>query len=222
MYTIIEAARHLSINLSGARVAIQGYGNAGSFAATLLGDDVGCKIIAVSDSQGGIYNPDGLNGHEVLAHKERTGSVVGFPGSTPISNEDLLELDCEILLPSALEDVITARNVDKIKARIIGELANGPTSADANEALYKRGIMVIPDILCNAGGVTVSYFEWVQGLYHFWWNEQEVRAKLQEVMTKAFQGVLEMSLKKNVSMRKAAYMVAVSRIAEAMKLRGWV
>jgi glutamate dehydrogenase/leucine dehydrogenase len=222
MYTIIEAAKHLKIKLAGARVAIQGYGNAGSFAAILLGEDTGCKIVAVSDSKGGIYNEAGLDGRKVLAHKEKTGSVVGFKGASPISNEDLLELDVEILLPSALESVITEKNVKKVKAKIIGELANGPTSAEANEALYKRGIMVIPDILCNAGGVTVSYFEWVQGLYHFWWNEQEVRAKLAEVMTKAFQGVLEMSLKRKVSMRKAAYMVAVSRIAEAMKLRGWV
>ena len=222
MYTIIEAAKHLKINLKGAKVAIQGYGNAGSFAAILLGEDTGCKIVAVSDSKGGIFNANGLDGRKVLAHKEKTGSVVGFAGSTPISNEDLLELDVEILLPSALEDVITMKNVKNIKAKIIGELANGPTSAEANEALYKRGIMVIPDILCNAGGVTVSYFEWVQGLYHFWWNEQEVRVKLEEVMTKAFQGVLDMSLKKKVSLRKAAYMVAVTRIAEAMKLRGWV
>ena len=222
MYTIIEAARHLNIELKGARVAIQGYGNAGSFAAMLLGEETGCTIVAVSDSRGGIYNEAGLDGRQVLAYKEKTGSVVGFPGSEPISNESLLELDVPILLPSALEDVITMENAAKIKARIIGELANGPTSAEANEALYQRNIMVIPDILCNAGGVTVSYFEWVQGLYHFWWNESEVRAKLEEVMTNAFRGVLEMSLKRKVSMRKAAYMVAVSRVAEAMKLRGWV
>jgi glutamate dehydrogenase/leucine dehydrogenase len=222
MYTIIEAARHLDIALKGAKVAIQGYGNAGSFAAILLGEDLGCTIVAVSDSRGGIYNEAGLDGRKVLAHKEKTGSVVGFPGSQPISNESLLELDVPILLPSALEDVITMKNAANIKARIIGELANGPTSAEANEALYQRGIMVIPDILCNAGGVTVSYFEWVQGLYHFWWNESEVRAKLEEVMTNAFRGVLEMSLKHKVSMRKAAYMAAVSRVAEVMKLRGWV
>ncbi len=222
MYTIIEAAKHLNINLKGAKVAIQGYGNAGSFAAILLSEETGCTIVAVSDSKGGIYNENGLNSREVLAHKEKTGSVVGFPGSKPISNEALLELDVPILLPSALEDVITMKNVANIKAKMIGELANGPTSAEANEALYKRGIMVIPDILCNAGGVTVSYFEWVQGLYHFWWNEAEVRVKLEEVMRGAFKGVLEMSLKHKVSLRKAAYMVAVSRVAEAMKLRGWV
>ena len=222
MYTIIEAAKHLKINLKGAKVAIQGYGNAGSFAAILLGEDCGCNIVAVSDSKGGIYNENGLNGRKVLEYKDKNGSVVGFPGARPISNTELLELDVEILLPSAMEDVITDKNVKNIKAKIIGELANGPTSAEANEALYKRGIMVIPDILCNAGGVTVSYFEWVQGLYHFWWNEAEVRVKLQEIMTTAFKDVLAMSLKHKVSLRKGAYMVAVSRVAEAMKLRGWV
>jgi len=222
MYTIIEAAKHLKMNLKGARVAIQGYGNAGSFAAILLNEDTGCNIVAVSDSKGGIYNAKGLDPRKVLEHKEKTGSVVNFAGAQNITNEALLELDVDILLPSALEGVITAANVNNIKARIIGELANGPTAADANEALYKRGIMVIPDILCNAGGVTVSYFEWVQGLYHFWWNESEVRQKLSEVMTKAFQDVLAESLKRKISMRKAAYLVAVSRIAEAMKLRGWV
>jgi len=222
MYTIIEAAKHLKINLKGAKVAIQGYGNAGSFAAILLGEDCGCNIVAVSDSKGGIYNENGLNGRKVLEYKDKNGSVVGFPGARSISNAELLELDVEILLPSAMEDVITDKNVKNIKAKIIGELANGPTSAEANEALYKRGIMVIPDILCNAGGVTVSYFEWVQGLYHFWWNEAEVRVKLQEIMTTAFKDVLVMSLKHKVSLRKGAYMVAVSRVAEAMKLRGWV
>jgi glutamate dehydrogenase/leucine dehydrogenase len=222
MYTIIEAAKHLKINLKGAKAAIQGYGNAGSFAAILLNEETGCDIVAVSDSRGGIYNAKGLDPRKVLAYKEKTGSVVNFPGSKNITNEELLELDVEILLPSALEGVITASNVKNIKAKIIGELANGPTSAEANEALYKKGIMVIPDILCNAGGVTVSYFEWVQGLYHFWWNETEVRQKLSEIMTKAFQDVLAESLKRKVSMRKAAYLVAVGRIAEAMKLRGWV
>lgn len=222
MYTIIEAARHLNIDLKGARVAIQGYGNAGSFAAILLSEETGCAIVAVSDSKGGIYNENGLDVRQVLSYKKETGSVVGFPGSQPISNAEVLELDVDILLPSALEGVITMENAHKIKAKIIGELANGPTSAEANEALYERNIMVIPDILCNAGGVTVSYFEWVQGLYHFWWNEAEVRTRLEEMMTKAFRGVLDMSLKHKVSLRKAAYMVAVARIAEAMKIRGWV
>lgn len=222
MYTLIEAAKHLKINLKGARVAIQGYGNAGSFAAKLLNDEVGCTIVAISDSKGGIFNEKGLDPNKVLAHKAKTGSVINFPGATNIPNEALLETDVEILLPAALEGVITMANVKNIKAKIVGELANGPTSADANEALYKRGVMVIPDILCNAGGVTVSYFEWVQGLYHFWWNESEIHQKLSEVMSKAFQTVLAESLKRKISMKKAAYIVAVSRVAEAMKLRGWV
>jgi len=222
MYTVIEAARHLNINLQGATVAVQGFGNAGSHAATLLNEEVGCTIVAVSDSKGGIYNANGLDVRQVIAYKKETGSVVGFPGSTPVSNAELLELDVDILMPSALEGVITVENAGNIKAKIVGELANGPTSAEANEALFARNIMVIPDILCNAGGVTVSYFEWVQGLYHCWWNETEVRTKLEEIMTRAFRGVLEMSLKHQVSLRKAAYMVAVARVAESMKLRGWV
>ncbi|MCL2150049.1 MAG: Glu/Leu/Phe/Val dehydrogenase [Dehalococcoidia bacterium] len=222
VYTIIEAARHLKIDLKGAKVAIQGYGNAGSFAAILLSEEAGCTIVAVSDSKGGICNQNGLNAREVVAYKKKTGSVAGFPGSQPLSNAELLELGVDILLPAALEGVITMENASNIKATIIGELANGPTSAEANEALHQRGVLVIPDILCNAGGVSVSYFEWVQGLYHFWWNEAEVRTKLAEVMTNAFRSVLEMSLKHQVSLRKAAYMVAVSRVAEAMKLRGWV
>lgn len=222
MYTIVEAAKHLNIPLKHARVAIQGYGNAGYFAAALLHADLDCKIVAVSDSRGGIFNAGGLDPELVNAHKTKTGSVINFPGSVNITNEELLEQDVEILLPSALEGVITMDNVARIKAKIIGELANGPTAADANEALYKRGVMVIPDILCNAGGVTVSYFEWVQGLYHFWWNETEVRQKLSEIMVNAFTAVLKESTARKISMRQAAYVVAVSRVAESMKLLGWV
>ena len=222
MYTVIEAAKHLNIPLKHARVAIQGFGNAGAFAASLLHDDLGCRIVAVSDSMGGVFSEDGISPELISEHKQKTGSVINYPGTTSISNEDLLELDVEILLPSALEGVITMANVKNIKAKIIGELANGPTSIEANEELYKRGIMVIPDILCNAGGVVVSYFEWVQGLYHFWWNQTEVRAKLSETMVNAFQGVLKESLARKISMREAAYVVAVSRVAESMKLLGWV
>lgn len=222
MYTIREAAKHLNIDLSKANIAIQGFGNAGYYAAVLATQLFGSKVIAVSDSKGGIVMESGIDAEEILAHKEKTGSVVGFPGSKRITNEALLELDADILLPSALENVITKKNASKIKAKIIGELANGPTDPEADDILYKNNVFVIPDFLCNAGGVTVSYFEWVQNLNSFYWEEEEVHAKLDKKMTKAFADVLGMSLEHNVDMRTAAYMVSVLRVAEAMKLRGWV
>jgi len=222
MYTLREAAEHLKMNLSKAKVAIQGYGNAGYYAALLAGEMFGSKVVAVSDSKGGIFMESGLDADAVLEHKNKTGSVVNFPGSKPVSNEALLELDVDVLFPSALENVITSSNAGKIKAKIVGELANGPTTPDADDTLYKKGVFVIPDFLCNAGGVTVSYFEWVQNLYSHYWEEAEVYEKLDKKMTKAFYDVLEMSLEHKVDMRTAAYMVAVQRVAEAMKLRGWV
>jgi glutamate dehydrogenase (NAD(P)+) len=222
MYTLREAAEHLKMNLSKAKVAIQGYGNAGYYAALLVKEMFGSKVVAVSDSKGGIFMESGLDADAVLEHKNKTGSVVNFPGSKPVSNEALLELDVDVLFPSALENVITSSNAGKIKAKIVGELANGPTTPDADDTLYKKGVFVIPDFLCNAGGVTVSYFEWVQNLYSHYWEEAEVYEKLDKKMTKAFYDVLEMSLEHKVDMRTAAYMVAVQRVAEAMKLRGWV
>lgn len=222
MYTIREAAKHLGIDLSKATVAVQGYGNAGYYAAKLAKELFGSKVIAVSDSRGGIIVEDGLDADDVLDHKNRTGSVVNYPGSKPISNEALLELDVDVLLPSALENVITESNAANIKAKIIGELANGPTTPEADDILYKHGRFVIPDFLCNAGGVTVSYFEWVQNLYSYYWDEETVHERLDRKMTKAFHDTLAMSLEHKVDMRTAAYMVAVLRVAEAMKLRGWV
>ena len=222
MYTVREAAKHLKMDLSKVTVAVQGYGNAGYYAALLVKELFGSKVIAVSDSRGGIVMDQGLDANAVQAHKAKTGSVVGFPGSKPISNEDLLELDVDILFPSALEDVITEKNADKIKAKIVGELANGPTVPEADDILYKKGVFIIPDFLCNAGGVTVSYFEWVQNLYSYYWDEDLVYERLDKKMTKAFDDVLKMSLDNKVDMRTAAYMVSVSRVAEAMKLRGWV
>jgi len=220
VYTIREAAKHLRIDLKKATVAIQGYGNAGWFAAKLL-HEMGAKIVAVSDSQGGICNPNGLNPLAVLDHKEKTGSVKNFAGAKNITNEELLELPVDILCPAALENQITGKNAGRIKAKLIAEIANGPTTPDADKILHKKGVFVIPDFLCNAGGVTVSYFEGVQNTYNYYWTAEEVYQKLDKIMTRAFQEVLDMSLKQNVNMRVAAYLVAVKRVADACKLRGW-
>jgi len=217
-----EAAKALGINLKGATVAIQGYGNAGTFSATLLQDLYGCKIVAVSDSKGGVINMSGLDPVEAIKHKEKTGSVVGLKGTKPVSNEELLELDVDILVPSALENVITSKNAKNVKAKIIVETANGPTTPDADEILFKNKKFVIPDFLCNAGGVTVSYFECVQNEYNYFWDLPTVHERLDKIMTKSFKEVYEMSKKHNVHMRTGAYLVAVQRVAEAMKVRGWV
>ncbi|MFQ3548548.1 MAG: Glu/Leu/Phe/Val dehydrogenase [Armatimonadota bacterium] len=221
-YTTREAAKHLNIDLKNAKVAIQGFGNAGQYAATLFQDLLGCKIVAVSDTRGGIYSPSGFDAHEIVKHKLKTGAVGGFPNTEMISNEDLLELDVEILVPAALENVITAQNANNIKAKIICELANGPTLPEADEILFKNGVFMIPDFLANAGGVTVSYFEWVQNLMNFYWDENDVHEKLDKKMTKAFNDVLLMAKDYEVDMRTAAYMVSIQRVADAMKLRGWV
>ncbi|RKY95634.1 MAG: glutamate dehydrogenase [Candidatus Hydrothermota bacterium] len=222
MYTVREAARFLGIDLKEATFAIQGYGNAGSFGAILAKELFGSKIVAVSDSRGGIYSEKGLDPHAVLEHKRKTGSVVDFPGTTPITNEELLELDVTVLVPAALENVITAENAPRIKARIIAELANGPTTPEADEILHKNGKFVIPDFLCNAGGVTVSYFEWVQNINGYYWSIERVHEELDKKMTKAFNDVLEQYKERKVHPRLAAYLVAVQRVVEAMKLRGWV
>ena len=221
-YTVRDAAKHLNIDLSTATVAIQGFGNAGQFAATLFASLLGCKIVAVSDTRGGVYSEDGIDAEAIVKHKLETGTVNGFPGTRPVSNEDLLELSVDVLIPAALDGVITERNAEKIKAKIICELANGPTTVEADEILYKNDVFVIPDFLANAGGVTVSYFEWVQNTMNYYWEEDEVHVKLDKKMTKAFQDVLATSLDAKVDMRVAAYMVAIERVAEAMKLRGWV
>ena len=217
-----EAAKHLKIDLKKATVAVQGYGNAGSFVAMLVSEKFGSKVVAVTDSKGGIYNKEGLDAEKVLEHKKKTGSVMGSPGTKEISNEEILELDVDILFPSALENVITHGNAGKIKAKIVAELANGPTTPEADEILYKNKVFVIPYFLCNAGGITVSYFEWVQNITGDYWDEAAVYSKLDKKMTKAFKDVLEISLKEKVDMRTAAYMVAVQRVATVMKLRGWV
>ena len=221
VYTIREATKKLNIPLKGATVAVQGYGNAGSYAAILL-EEMGARIIAVSDSKGGVLNEKGLDPRAILQHKQKTTSVVGFSGTKAISNEDLLETQCDILVPAALENVITGKNASRINARIVAEAANGPTTPEADEILFRNKVFDIPDFLCNAGGVTVSYFEWVQNVYGLYWPVEEIHDRLDKIMTKAFNDVYDMHLKNNVNMRMAAYMLSVQRVAEAMKLRGWV
>jgi glutamate dehydrogenase (NAD(P)+) len=219
VYTIIDAARDLGMDLTKARVAVQGYGNAGAIAAQLMAAQ-GSKIVAVSDSTGAIYKPEGFDPSSVLAWKQEHHSVVGFPGTREISNAELLEVDCDILIPAALENQITGANAGKIQARLIAEAANGPTTPEADEILYKNGKFVIPDILCNAGGVTVSYFEWVQDLERDFWTVEHVNEKLRAIMDKAFGATLEVSKKEQVNMRTAAYLLAVQRVADATSVRG--
>jgi glutamate dehydrogenase (NAD(P)+) len=222
MFCTREAGKALGIELKGATTAIQGYGNAGQF-AHLLGEELlGLKVVAVSDSRGGILNPDGLEAKAVMEHKNSTGAVKGFPGTKEITNEELLELDVTVLVPAALENQIGDWNAANIKAKIVAELANGPTTPEADEILYKNGVYVIPDFLCNAGGVTVSYFEQVQNAYDYYWDEKAVHERLDQKMTAAFHAVHEMAQRHKVHNRLAAYLVAVNRVAEVVRLRGWV
>ncbi len=221
VYTIREAAKIMDINLNDAAVAIQGYGNAGFNLGRLLTNE-GCRVIAVSDSKGGILNKDGLDCKAVKEHKDKTGSVIGFLQSKQITNEECLSTECDFLIPAALENQITGRNANNINAKVVAEAANGPVTPEADVILSNKGIFQIPDFLCNAGGVTVSYFEWVQNNYGYYWTEEEVYGKLDKKMTKAFYDVYEMAEKEGVDNRTAAYMVAVNRVAEAVKLRGWV
>lgn len=214
-----EAAKVTGLNLKDATVAIQGFGNVGSNAAFSLAE-MGCKIVALSDSRGAIFSPKGINPLAALRYKEKTGSVVGLAGCEELTNEELLELECDILLPAALENVITRNNASRIKARIIVEGANGPTTPEADKILYDNKVFLVPDILANAGGVTVSYFEWVQNLNRDHWPLSEVKRKLEEKMTEAFRSVYETSVKNNVDMRAAALMVGVGRVAEAIKTLG--
>lgn len=218
MYTVVEAAKHLGINLKGATVAVQGYGNVGYNAARLL-HEIGCKVIAVSDSKGGAYNSEGLDPVKVLEYKNKTSSVLDYPGSSVLTNEQLLELECDILVPAALENQITGANAANIKAKIVAEGANGPVTPEADEILFKKGVFVIPDILANSGGVIVSYFEQVQNQMNYYWTEDEVRTKLKDAITKAFNDVLSMSKQHNINMRVAAYMLAVKRVADALMAR---
>ncbi len=221
MTCIREAARLLGFDTVGTTLAIQGFGNAGQYAALLGEELLGAKVVAVSDSRGGVYAPGGLVPAEIVAYKRATGSVVGFPGAEPITNMDLLELEVDILAPAALENQINAHNAPRIRARISAELANGPTTPEADEILYRNGVYVIPDFLCNAGGVTVSYFEMVQNAYNYYWDAETVKARLDGRMTEAFHAVHDTAQKLQVNNRKAAYCVAVQRVADAVRLRGW-
>lgn len=222
IYTLREAGKVLGIELKGATAAVQGYGNAGTFAHKLGEEILGLKIVAVSDSRGGIYNSDGMDYASVFAHKQKTGKVAGYPDTKEITNEELLELDVDVLFPSALESVITGKNAKDIKAKISVELANGPTTPEADQILHKNGVYVIPDFLANAGGVTVSYFEMVQNAYDYYWDEELVYESLDKKMTAAFHAVHNTAKEYKVHNRLAAYMVSVARVAEAMHLRGWV
>jgi glutamate dehydrogenase (NAD(P)+) len=222
IYCIREAASVLGIGLAGASAAIQGYGNAGSHAHRMAEELLGMKIVAISDSKGGIYNPEGLHFEDVKAHKKRTGSVTGFPGATPLTNEEILALDITVLIPAALEGVIHKDNARSVRARMVAELANGPATPDADAILHEKGCYVIPDLLCNAGGVTVSYFEMVQNSCGYYWDEDEVHQKLEKKMVTAFLTMHGEALRRQVHNRMAAYIVAIGRVVEAMKLRGWV
>lgn len=219
MYTAREALKYRNIPMEGATVAVQGYGNVGSIAAYLL-QDKGCKVVAASDSQGGIYSSKGFDARDVLRYKGEHGTLVGYPGTDKITNQELLETQCDVLVPSALEKVITADNAPKVKAKIIAEGANGPTTPEADEILHDRGIFVVPDVLANAGGVTVSYFEWVQGLQFFFWSEREINNQLREIMVRSFEDVLRIHEEKKVDMRVASYILAIDRVAKATMIRG--
>jgi glutamate dehydrogenase (NAD(P)+) len=225
MFAIREAAKILGIDLAKATVAIQGYGNAGTFAHQLITEMFGSKVVAVSDSKGGVYCPDGLDYDKVMEWKQQKGTVATYKccdSCKAISNEELLELDVDVLVPSALENQIGDWNAERIKAKIVAELANGPTTPAADEILHKNGVYVIPDFLCNAGGVTVSYFEQVQNAYDYYWEAEDVYQRLDKKMTAAFHAVHKTAQQYKVNNRMGAYIVSVARVAEAMRLRGWV
>ncbi len=219
--TALEAALHIKLPMKGARVVVQGSGNVGGIAAQYF-DRAGAKVIAISDSKGGVYNKKGLNVSSVLDCKKKYSCVITpkVKNGDEVTNEELLELHCDILVPSALENQITPKNAPKIKAKIIAEGANGPTTPEADEILHDRGIFMVPDILANSGGVTVSYFEWVQNLQELLWNEEEISERLTRILRKSFAEVLNISQKKKVDMRTAALILGIGRVAEAQKLRG--
>jgi glutamate dehydrogenase (NAD(P)+) len=218
-FCIVEALQALRLPIQGCTVAIQGFGNAGSYTA-LFAEDFGGKVIAASDSSGGIHCPGGVAVRDLMRHKEETGSVVGFPGCDAISNEQLLELDCDVLVPAALENAITESNAPNVKAKIVAEAANGPTTPAAQPILDSNNVFVIPDILANAGGVTVSYFEWVQSLQAIYWSADDVDRRLRDVMVSAFRTVYTEATNKGLNMRDAAFNIAVGRVAKAQQLRG--
>lgn len=222
MYVLREAAKTLGMDLSKAKVAIQGFGNAGQFALKLVKEMFHSNVVAISDTKGGIYSEKGLDFDKLMEHKKKTGTVQNFPGTKNITNEELLELDVDVLIPAAIENQLRADNANKVRAKVILELANGPTTPEADEIFFKRKVLVLPDFLSNAGGVTVSYFEWVQNQAGYYWTEKEVYERLDQKMTEATHAVLDAAKKYNIDPRTAAYTVSVKRVADAMKMRGWV
>ena len=216
----MEGAKYKGVDLSKAKFAVQGFGNAGQFAVKFVKEMFGGTVVAVSDSSGGIYKESGIDYNELLAHKEKTGTVENFPGSKNITNEELLESDIDVLIPSAIEDQLTGENASKVKAKIVLELANGPSTPEADEVFYKNNVLLLPDFLSNAGGVTVSYFEWVQNITGDYWAEETVYNKLNQKMTFATKDVLATHEKYNTDPRTAAYIIAIQRVLDAMKARG--
>ena len=219
MYMLFSTLKQLGLGIEEVSVAIQGYGKVGGFAAQLL-HDAGCRVVAVSDVEGGLYREKGLDPEAINRHKHEAGSVVGFPAADPITNQELLEVGCDVLIPAAIEGVVTVKNADRIKARVVCEAANGPVTFEGDKILTDRGIFVVPDIVANSGGVTVSYFEWVQDIQAYFWSEEEVNDRLRMIMERAFLSVYEMATEKNLTMRQAAHWIGVERVAEAHLTRG--
>jgi glutamate dehydrogenase/leucine dehydrogenase len=219
LYALREACKIKNLPLKGARVAVHGFGNAGANIARLVAED-GARVVAACDSKVGVYSANGLDVKAALQHKAQTTSLAGLPGAKEIGCEDVLTVDCDILLPAALENAITLENVDNVKARIIAELANGPTTPGADRVLAENGVLLIPDILANAGGVTVSYYEWVQDQYSFFWSEKQINETLEQTICKAFKDVHETAQRYDTDMRTGAYILAVDRVAEATSVRG--
>ncbi|MDQ3661347.1 MAG: Glu/Leu/Phe/Val dehydrogenase [Actinomycetota bacterium] len=219
MYMIFSTLKSLGIGIEEVSVAIQGYGKVGGFAAQLL-HDAGCRVVAVSDVDGGVYRDRGLDPEAINRHKKGGGRVAGFPGAEPVTNEELLEIECDVLVPAAVEGVISVKNADKVSARVVCEAANGPITFEGDKILSDRGIFVVPDILANSGGVTVSYFEWVQDIQAYFWSEEDVNERLRQIMERAFAEVYEMAESKGLTMRQAAHWIGVGRVAEAHLTRG--
>jgi len=214
-----ESAKHIGFDIKGATVAVQGFGNVGSISGELLAE-IGAKIVAVTDWKGGIYNAKGLDIQKLITWVQQQKTVVGFPGAEPLAQPDLFKLEVDVFIPAALENQITIDNAPLIKAKVIVEGANGPTTPEANRYLHEHGIFIVPDILANSSGVTTSYFEWVQDRYGYFWTEKEVNERLESKMCEAFNAVLKTSLKYQVDMRTAAYIVAISRVATVTRMRG--